>query len=118
MGGTLAVHLRDPHRPGSWGRCPVKLLTGWDCPGCGALRAVEDLTRGDLAAAWHSNPLLVLSLPLLALAWLSWMRRARHGRPWQVTPRMLTAVSAAYVVVMLVFAVYRNTAWGAAFHVS
>ena len=41
---TLALHLRDPHSSGTWGYCPSALL-GFSCPGCGGLRAVNDLTR-------------------------------------------------------------------------
>ncbi|MFI2707066.1 DUF2752 domain-containing protein, partial [Nocardioides sp. CER28] len=42
---TLALYLRDPHQRGSWGVCPLS-LAGIYCPGCGGLRAVNDLTHG------------------------------------------------------------------------
>ena len=48
---TLALHFRDPHVEGSWGQCPLNLVTGLDCPGCGGLRAVNNLTNFDLAGA-------------------------------------------------------------------
>ena len=56
---TTALRLRDPHTSGSWGFCPSKLLLGIDCPGCGGLRAVNDLTHLDVASAASSNLLLV-----------------------------------------------------------
>src|ERR1700754_4312071 len=72
-GGLLAVsvllHLRDPHRSGSWGYCPWLMLTGTYCPGCGGLRAVNDLTNGDVAGAASSNFLFIASLPLIAALW-------------------------------------------------
>ncbi len=43
---SVALHLRDPHKSGSWGFCPWLVLTGTYCPGCGGLRAVNDLTPG------------------------------------------------------------------------
>ena len=56
-----------PARARQLGVLPVAALTGTYCPGCGGLRAVNDLTRGDLAAAASSNLLFVGSLPLLGV---------------------------------------------------
>jgi hypothetical protein len=50
--------------------CPVKALTGLDCPGCGATRAGASLLRGDIAAALDHHALLVLGPALIALLWL------------------------------------------------
>jgi hypothetical protein len=69
LAATLAVHLRDPHVPGSWGACPTRLVTGLDCPLCGGLRAVHFLTHLDLGAALSSNLLVVLALPVVLLLW-------------------------------------------------
>ena len=57
---TVALHFRDPHSQYSWGMCPSAAL-GLSCPGCGGLRAVNDLTNGDLAGAASSNLLLVVA---------------------------------------------------------
>ncbi len=112
---VLALHLRDPHEHGSWGLCPFQAMTGWDCPGCGALRAVNDLGNGAVAAAWHSNALLVALVPVVVLAWGAWLLRAsgrsvtlpRAGR-WEVW-------FAVGVVVLVAFAIVRNTPWGHAY---
>lgn len=37
--------------------CPIKLLTGVDCPGCGMTRAFMCIILGDPAAAYYYNPL-------------------------------------------------------------
>ena len=50
------LHFRDPHASGSWGFCPWLALTGLYCPGCGGLRAVNDLTNGDLLGALEQQP--------------------------------------------------------------
>ena len=70
LGASVALHFRDPHQSGSWGFCPWLLLTGTYCPGCGGLRAVNDLTRGDLGAAASSNLLFVSSIPIVAWLWV------------------------------------------------
>jgi len=98
--------------------CPFHALTGWDCPLCGGLRAVNDLGHGSIEAAAHSNLLFVGSLPLLALGWLLWLRYALTGRaprPGRGTVRLAVA---AYLVVAAAFTVLRNTPWGSAFHVA
>src|SRR5688572_20271930 len=64
---TLALHLRDPHEQNSWGLCPSAALGFW-CPGCGGLRAVNDLTHGEVGAALSSNLLLVVAMPFAILA--------------------------------------------------
>lgn len=80
--GAVAVVLRDPHVPGSFGVCPVYALTGMYCAGCGALRATHDLLTGDLAGAWSMNPLWVVAVPLLVLAWLRWLRGPVPAGRW------------------------------------
>lgn len=39
--------------------CPLKELTGWPCPTCGATRALFALVRGEFIAALASNPAVV-----------------------------------------------------------
>lgn len=51
--------------------CPVALLTGVACPGCGMSRAMAWLLRGDVERATVYHPLapIVLVLGLLAVGW-------------------------------------------------
>lgn len=71
------VAIADPHRPGTLlPRCPTKLVTGLDCPACGGLRLAHDMLHGDLEAAVHDNPFLLLCSPALAV--LVW--RSRSGQ--------------------------------------
>ena len=64
--GILAVlFLFDPAQHGFYPRCALKASTGFDCPGCGGLRAAHQLLHGQVRAAFALNPLLVLSLPLV-----------------------------------------------------
>lgn len=108
---TWALHLRDPHQHGSWGLCPSSML-GISCPGCGGLRAVNDLTHLDLAAAASSNLLFVASVPLVLVALVVWVRdrwlgvdRSLFGlvpvRAWQLAG-----------LVAVVFTVARNLPFG------
>jgi hypothetical protein len=51
--------------------CPVALLTGVACPGCGMTRAMAWLMRGDFdrSMAYHPLAPIVLVLGLLAVGW-------------------------------------------------
>jgi hypothetical protein len=105
---SVLLHLRDPHRSGSWGFCPWLVLTGTYCPGCGGLRAVNDLTRGDLAAAASSNLLFVASVPLLVAAWGRSTLRRWRGPVRPVRTRTALAGVAVLVVVSVAWWVVRN----------
>ena len=108
LAGSVALHLRDPHQSGSYGFCPWLALTGTYCPGCGGLRAVNDLTHGDVLAAASSNLLFVASLPFIALWWLrsfvdGWRGVRRHD-----SDRTAYVVLAVVLASTMVFWVLRN----------
>lgn len=113
LGASVLLHLRDPHRPGSWGFCPWLVLTGTYCPGCGGLRAVNDLTRGDLRAAASSNLLFVGALPLLAFLWGRWLLDGWRGVQRTVSTRRALTGAAGFLLVALAFTVLRNLPAGA-----
>ncbi len=113
LGLSVALHFRDPHESGSWGFCPWLLLTGTYCPGCGGLRAVNDLTRGDVGAAASSNLLFVSSIPLVAWLWVRSVSQRWRGVRTPL-PRTAVAVASAVGVGLIVaFWVVRNLAFGA-----
>ena len=110
VGGlTIALHFRDPHVSGSWGVCPWLALTGLYCPGCGGLRAVKDLTHGDVLGAASSNLVFVLMVPVLVLWWVRWTQTRWVGaeRP-ALARRLSTVLIAVFAVVMVAFSVLRN----------
>jgi hypothetical protein len=67
-GIAVVLFFFDPTRNAIYPVCYFHKLTGWHCPGCGSLRALHHLTHGELAAAFHCNPLLLVSLPVIG--WL------------------------------------------------
>ena len=68
---ALALYLHDPATSRILPPCPFRWATGLLCPGCGSLRGLHQLLHSDPAAAFRLNPLMVLTLPLLAVAWLT-----------------------------------------------
>lgn len=57
----------DPESFPYFPRCGFKVLTGYDCPGCGSQRALHALLHGEVSAAWEYNAFLVAIIPLIIL---------------------------------------------------
>ena len=105
---TLALRLRDPHVAGSWGLCPSAALGFW-CPGCGGLRAVNDLTHGDVAAAASSNLLLVVLAPVVVVLLGLWALSRWRGRPVaRLRGRAAPVVLVAALAAVAAFTLLRN----------
>ena len=101
---TAGVVVFDPqhtHVP----LCPFHAVTGWWCPLCGGLRAVNATVRGHLGAALHDNVLLIAALPLVAWMFVVWTLRLRAGRPARRWPRSATVL---LVVLGIAFTIVRN----------
>lgn len=60
-------------------RCPVKSLTGLDCPGCGSGRAFHALMNGRFVEAWNFNPWLPVALAFAIIALLADRRGGRFN---------------------------------------
>ena len=106
LAATGYVAVVDPNVAGHYPTCPFLAITGWYCPGCGALRAVHALAHGDLSTALARNPFAVVAAGYLAVAWVLWLRRTATGRPrrWLAPPWVLYSVLGA----ILMFWVLRN----------
>jgi len=100
------VAWADPTEPGNpLPRCPIKLVFGIDCPGCGSLRMIYSLMHGDLAAAVHYNAVSLAALPLLVLALATWATGRWRGRPvrswqhWRWTPLVIMVVFVGWFLI-------------------
>ena len=105
---TVALHLRDPHAAGSWGICPSALLGFW-CPGCGGLRAVNDLTHLRVADALSSNLLFLVVLPIIVFLLARWALDRWRGTQRPTLSRQRTLLLGWIVLPLVVlFMVLRN----------
>ena len=109
---SLALRLRDPHAAGSWGACPSAAL-GWWCPGCGGLRAVNDLTHLQVGDAASSNLALVVGVPIFTAWFVWWLVRRWRGEPRAVPTTTWLPLLVTAVALVGVFTVLRNTGAGA-----
>jgi Protein of unknown function (DUF2752) len=104
--GAGLVASVDPNVAGHYPTCPFLALTGWYCPGCGALRAIHAMAHGDLMTALARNPFTVVAVGYIVLTWAFWLHRSARGRPlrWLAPAWALYGVLAA----ILLFWVLRN----------
>ncbi|HXT62290.1 MAG TPA: DUF2752 domain-containing protein [Pyrinomonadaceae bacterium] len=91
-------------------KCPFRLLTGMQCPGCGSTRACYQLLHLHPVAAFKLNPLFMLTLPFIVYGFLGYTKSAISGRP----QRRLFIPSFylwSWLVLMIFFWIFRNTPW-------
>ncbi|GAJ80402.1 hypothetical protein NBRGN_027_00580 [Nocardia brasiliensis NBRC 14402] len=107
----MLLHVRDPHVEGSYGVCPVYALTGYWCPGCGGMRAINNLTDGNLLDSLHSN-LLAIPLVLAFVLWVGdWTRQAWRGQKMRL-PSINRVTMWTFFALLTAYTVLRNTPWG------
>ena len=66
----VAYKFIDPSANVYFRKCPFLQLTGYVCPGCGSQRAIHHLLNYNLIQAYMENPMLVLSIPYLAMGFI------------------------------------------------
>lgn len=101
------VFFFDPQQYHFYPVCLFHQVTGWECPGCGGLRATHQLLHGNIVAAWRFNPMVVLLAPVAVWFTLREIVRDTTGRvlpgrlnhPWLVW---------SIVPVFVLFGVLRN----------
>ena len=98
--------MNDPNTSHAFPLCPLKAVTGIDCPMCGGLRAVHSLTHFDPIGAADHNVAVVLLLPFAAYWYVAWLAKSL-GRPLPEL-RVSRQVWAVAMAALVVFGVVRN----------
>lgn len=113
VGGFVAVlHATGGWQLGPLATCWFHAGTGLWCPFCGSMRAVGALSHGHLIQAMSLNLPVVLLLPVAVAIWLrrlAWATRGRVVDPPSIGGRAYLVLGTVFVV----FAVLRNTPYGA-----
>jgi hypothetical protein len=87
---ALVLFFVDPSKVPIYPVCFFHRTTGFNCPGCGSLRAMHALLHGHFLTALHFNAFLVLSLPLFAWVGVRFLRQVIKRDPAPVVrPRWL-----------------------------
>lgn len=65
--GAIILYIIDPVNCRLTPKCPIKFLTGLNCPGCGFQRSVHALLHGQLLTAISFNYWFVYAIPYALL---------------------------------------------------
>ena len=95
---ALFYFLFDPTKVAIFPPCMFHQLTGLDCPGCGAQRALHQLLHGHLIAAIRLNAMFVVSLPLFTWTGLRFLMRSLRNQPIQPSPGWWSFYIAAWII--------------------
>lgn len=86
--------------------CAFHRVTGWQCPGCGGLRAVHHLLHGEVVTAFRFNQLVVLAAPFAV--WFAVRRWLRGPRLGENSLRAQARWAWIALAVLIVFWIVRN----------
>jgi hypothetical protein len=105
---AVVLYVFDPSEYVLMPKCPFKMLTGLDCPGCGFQRAMHALLHGHVAEAIRFNVFLVVAVPyLLALLVANFLCTEHHKTKLLAILESRTAIW-TYVVLYVAWMVIRN----------
>jgi len=112
ISGATFLFFFNPSSPSNqfFPLCPFRLLTGWQCPGCGSTRAFYQLLHLHPIAAFKFNPLLVLTLPFVVFLFLRFTKGAIVGKPARPIA-FSPGIFWTWFALLIAFWIFRNTHW-------
>lgn len=107
LGLALILFINHPATPLRMTPCPFREITGLYCPGCGSIRALTQLARGNLLRAVQHNIFAVAFLPLLIWVVLSNVMLVLRGKALPY-PQLPAKAIWVLLSLFLLFALLRN----------
>lgn len=106
-GASSIVAYFDPTTHQFFPVCPLYLMTGFACPGCGLTRGFHALFHGDVLTALDYNALAPVWAVIGLWVWASLFLTAVRGKGlpmWPTRPNVLWA----FFIALITFGVLRN----------
>jgi len=89
--------------------CPLRSLTGWDCPLCGGTRLGSALLHGHIGQAFAYNPIVFIGLVVITVLGGLWITEVLGGPkvrpPRPVAIRLMRVHPTVWSLVIVAFAV-------------
>jgi len=104
--GAIWLYFSSPQGAGI--PCPVRLLTGFYCAGCGTSRALHSILHLKFYQAFRYNPAMVILLPFImvyiAARIIDYLKTGQNNIDKRLSFRALLWV----IILLLVYSVVRN----------
>ena len=81
--------------------CPIKAITGLECPGCGITRMFVALFHGNIYQAFRYNPLVFIELPIIFILLFLYKYKKEYRK-------LINILFAMLLIVTIVYGVLRN----------
>ena len=76
--------------------CPIRLFTGFSCPGCGMTRAWRKILLGDIKGAFYCHPLFLVPVPVVFII------AFRDKIPSKLYNAIMAAVAGLFIIVYII----------------
>ncbi len=88
-------------------KCPIKFMTGFDCPSCGIQRMFHALLHGEFLKAVMINPFLIIAIPYAAaVAYTTFSKSRLSERLFPYVQHHHTII--AFMVIYFTWWILRN----------
>ena len=84
--------------------CPIKKITGLNCPGCGITRMLLSILQLDFYQAFRYNPLLFICLPFFIFFYLESIISKKEP----LYNKIPTKVWIIIIIVFIIYGILRN----------
>jgi len=91
----------NPENSPLFPKCPFRILTSYECPGCGSQRAIHYLLNLKIGSAIQANALLVLSIPYILLLFLAELLKSK-SKIFERLYKILYGVKAIWTVFLII----------------
>ena len=93
----------NPENSHLFPKCPFRMLTGYECPGCGSQRAVHYLLNGKIDSAIQANALLVFYIPYIILLFLAELLKSKSRFFMRLYKMLFSRIAILIVFVIIIF---------------
>lgn len=98
---VIIYGMLNPENSHIFPKCPFRILTGYECPGCGSQRAIHFLLNLKIDSAIQANALLVLSIPYILLLFFAEMLKLK-SRFYMRLYNILFSTKAIWTVLVII----------------
>lgn len=104
----IFFYFKNVHYFPVYPRCPFYLFTGLFCPGCGSIRAITSMIRGNFRQAFHYNILIIEAVFLFLFVLVLQMSVSETQRQRIIGNLYSTFFIKIVLIIIMCFFILRN----------